>query len=1105
MRRILVVICIIGSAGACVNLGKPEKVAECAANGTCVNNTIYDGGRDAPAANSEAGSTSVDAPRVDAKARALDGSPVGNDAAPVGPELDAGQLPDLLTADTPAIEDGPQPDVPVVFPDDGPTDPPAAPRDVAAGICAPGGVVQPAGTVCRPAAGPCDVDETCDGVTADCPADQLAAAGKECRAAAGDCDVAETCSGTSPECPVDGFKQAGTVCRAAAGTCDYAESCTGTNAVCPTDGLKPSTSVCNASTGACDPAENCTGLSVSCPVDILYSAPSAPSTVTAQPGTLSAAISWSAVVGATAYNIKRGTTSGGPYTTIATGVLASQSPYSDTGLDSASTYYYVVSSIASIATCESANSAPASATPTGVCTKPAAPTVTATAGNGQVSLSWAAVGGATGYAIARSDTSGTGYASIAQVSVTSYIDVDVVFGNTYYYQVTTKGTCDSDPSTEVSASPLCAPAAAAPTGLLATAPNTGGVVVLTWTAVSGATTSNTYQILRKLDSGTAYTQIDQVTSPTVTYSDTTAANGSNYDYLVTFNNGTCTSPYSNVATVTPACVMDKPVLTATAGDRKVDLAWTAPANGSLTGYTISRKTTGGYTVIANLTGAGTTTYSDTNLTAGTAYTYYVTAIGNCNADSDPKTTTPVCTPPSVPGALTATAGDAKVTLSWGASTPAPASYTVQRKTGSAGTYATIASPTTNSYTDDTPPLSNGTTYYYQVSASNGSCSSDFNAEAFATPQPTCTQGAPGNVAANPSGSVQVTITWTAASPPPTKYNISRSTTLNGTYASIKDTADGTVLTYIDIDTTMTPNTTYYYKVTAIGTICSATSSAVPATTACAAPGAPGPSITASTGGTITVSWGPVSGATAYTVSRGTASGGPYSPITGATNITTPSYPDSGLTNATTYYYVVTASNANHQCVSSQSSEVSARSCIIPAAPDNLVARRSGNKQVTLVWTNPPLANSYYVQRSDGSNVRTTSGSPYVDSTATNTSPFSYVVSAASDAGGLCSSGNSSNRPSVPSCIVRTGGGSLQKQADPSEWCIVTCDDISWWGCSGVGTRTVYANGAQITCAPNLAPPTKQNGGSAFYFTAGSTGNGDYAYWNYGPSANHTCQ
>src|SRR5262249_29850235 len=51
------------------------------------------------------------------------------------------------------------------------------------------------GAVCRPTAGPCDVAETCDGVTADCPADAVAATDVVCRPAAGACDAAETCDG----------------------------------------------------------------------------------------------------------------------------------------------------------------------------------------------------------------------------------------------------------------------------------------------------------------------------------------------------------------------------------------------------------------------------------------------------------------------------------------------------------------------------------------------------------------------------------------------------------------------------------------------------------------------------------------------------------------------------------------------------------------------------------------------------------------------------------------------------------------------------------------------------------------------------------------------
>ncbi len=119
--------------------------------------------------------------------------------------------------------------------------------------------------VCRPAAGPCDLAEQCDGVTNDCPVDQLAPAGTVCRPAAGACDVPETCSGGSPSCPADQYVAAGTVCRAAAGVCDVEEVCPGTGPDCPAD--QKSTAVCRPAAGPCDLAEQCDGTSDQCPPD----------------------------------------------------------------------------------------------------------------------------------------------------------------------------------------------------------------------------------------------------------------------------------------------------------------------------------------------------------------------------------------------------------------------------------------------------------------------------------------------------------------------------------------------------------------------------------------------------------------------------------------------------------------------------------------------------------------------------------------------------------------------------------------------------------------------------------------------------------------------
>jgi hypothetical protein len=53
------------------------------------------------------------------------------------------------------------------------------------------------------------------------------------------------------------------------------------------------------------------------------------------------ALSWAPVSGATAYNVLRGTVSGGPYTQIAS-VPSSTLAYTDLSVTSGSTYFYVI-------------------------------------------------------------------------------------------------------------------------------------------------------------------------------------------------------------------------------------------------------------------------------------------------------------------------------------------------------------------------------------------------------------------------------------------------------------------------------------------------------------------------------------------------------------------------------------------------------------------------------------------------------------------------------------------------------------------------------------------------------------------------------------------
>jgi len=91
-----------------------------------------------------------------------------------------------------------------------------------------------------------------------------------------------------------------------------------------------------------------------------------PTNLTATAGDTQVTLNWVAVTGATGYNVKRATTAGGPYETIASNV--SGTSYVDTDVVNGTTYYYVVTAVT--ADGESGNSNEASATPKAVVTPP---------------------------------------------------------------------------------------------------------------------------------------------------------------------------------------------------------------------------------------------------------------------------------------------------------------------------------------------------------------------------------------------------------------------------------------------------------------------------------------------------------------------------------------------------------------------------------------------------------------------------------------------------------------------------------------------------------------------------------------------------------------
>ncbi|MGW8440465.1 glycoside hydrolase family 6 protein [Paenibacillus sp. S33] len=114
---------------------------------------------------------------------------------------------------------------------------------------------------------------------------------------------------------------------------------------------------------------------------------------------------------------------------------------------------------------------------------------------------------------------------------------------------------------------------------------------------------------------------------------------------------------------------------------------------------------------------------------------------------------PAPTAPAVPSGLKAVVGNAQVTLTWNASTGAD-SYTVKRATSEAGPFTAVAPLVTErEFTDK--GLTNGTTYFYVVSATNAKGTSKDSAAVSAEPKGTPTDPTDPTDPTEPAGDLVV--------------------------------------------------------------------------------------------------------------------------------------------------------------------------------------------------------------------------------------------------------------------------------------------------------------------------------------------------------------
>jgi fibronectin type 3 domain-containing protein len=373
------------------------------------------------------------------------------------------------------------------------------------------------------------------------------------------------------------------------------------------------------------------------------------------------------------------------------------------------------------------------------------------------------------------------------------------------------------------------------------------------------------------------------------------------------------------------------------------------------------------------------------------------ALAACGDDDDNNK--PV---PAAPTEVTATGGFNQVTLSWGAVENAK-SYNIYWSTASGVTPAngTKIANVTSPYVQ--MELTAGTTYFYVVTAKNGSGESAPSDEVSATPTENPTVPvAPTGVTAT-AGVNQVSIAWTAVSDA-MSYNIYWSTTSGVTPATGTQIAGATSP---HVQTGLTAGTTYFYVVTAVNAVGESDASAEVSATPTSTPNVPAAptGVSATPGnGQVSLSWAPVSGATSFNIYWSTTSG--VTPATGTpiTNATSP-FVQTGLTNGTTYFYVVTAQNSAGQ--SNPSAEVSATPSSTPAvppAPTGVVAT-GGTNSVTISWNAVTGASSYNLYWSTTSGVTTATGtpitnvvSPYLHQPLDAATTYFYIITAVNGAG-----------------------------------------------------------------------------------------------------------
>ncbi len=643
-------------------------------------------------------------------------------------------------------------------------------------------------------------------------------------------------------------------------------------------------------------------------------------------------------------------------------------------------------------------STPASITLSTILPAPAAFAVAPTTAT-SATLSFTAAPHATSYVLQRSPD-GNIWSAVTQTlgpTDATFVDTGLSAGTKYYYRMAAVNAAGT--STWSTANVVTLPAAPVLTESGAT--NTS--VTLAWNPVKSAT-GYTVKVQAQDQTWSAAANQPTGTATTVTISALTADTAYTYEVIANDLVGGTTESSAPSTALPITTALAAPVMSAaSATSTAATLNWTAIADA--TSYVLQRSTDSVvWTSIINSLGASSTTFTDSTVTAGTTYTYRLSAV-NANGTS-PAATSTVLTAPAAPTLNVDVVSDTSLLLSWNAS-PGATSYIVEAATVSNGTTtwaAVTPAPSGANTTLTVASLTSDTAYTYHVIAVDGSGNSPTSNPVTATTlisAPTFTAAA--------ASSSSVTLTFTANADA-TGYLVERSDDAGAIWTTVnQNTLGPTSTTYTD--TGLTPGTAYEYRLSAISASgASAPFGPINATTD---PDVPVLTGVAASSTEIDLSWTPVLSATGYTLNMNTSGG--WVAVNPQPSGAVTSIALTGLSTGTTYTYQLIATNGSLNSAASTTLSVST----LLGPPTTLTYGATTNTSVVLNWTAVNLATSYVVQQSTDQTTWTTlspgstiTGTTFTDNTVTPGTTYYYRI-AANNAQGISDWFNASTPVTTP--------------------------------------------------------------------------------------------